>query len=204
MCTRTTSSIIGVVPWAILKPQARHRSSRPAAASSGRQRGSAQASPALSTLPLQSDGRSHESVRHQQTSTEELRAPGAWSFSLLASGPPLDSQGNGPESASRGTSHPGEIIPEWWAELSRNGGRHHSGMMGGFARNRHPTRARASRVQLGTVRKMGGLRRVHRTLLHILSIARLQPGLGPGTKKRTVWSARIQDLRLAIVSPSRN
>jgi len=24
-----------------------------------------------------------------------------------------------------------------WAELSRNGRRHHSGMMGGFARNRH-------------------------------------------------------------------
>src|SRR6266478_5400384 len=111
-------------------PQAQHRSSPPAAASSGRQRGSAQASPALSTLPLQSDGQSHGSVRHQQTSTEELRAPGAWSSSLLASGPPLDSQGNGPESASRGTSHPSEIIPEWWATSSRNGGRNYLGMAG--------------------------------------------------------------------------
>jgi hypothetical protein len=107
-------------------------------ASSGRQRGSAQASPALSTLPLQSEGRSHGSVRHQQTSTEELRAPGAWSSSLLASRPPLDSPGNGPESARRGTHHLGEIIPEWWAELSRNGGRHPSAMMDGFARNRQP------------------------------------------------------------------
>jgi hypothetical protein len=31
----------------------------------------------------------------------------------------------------------GEIISEWWAELSRNGGRHHSGIMGDIARNRH-------------------------------------------------------------------
>src|SRR6478672_11418932 len=37
--------------------------------------------------PLQSGGRSHGSVRHQRTSTEALRAPGAWSSSLLASGP---------------------------------------------------------------------------------------------------------------------
>ena len=40
-----------------------------------------------STAPLRSDGRSHGSVRHQRTSTEALRARGAWSFSLLASGP---------------------------------------------------------------------------------------------------------------------
>jgi hypothetical protein len=31
----------------------------------------------------------------------------------------------------------GDIISERWAELSRNGGRHHSGIAGGFARNRH-------------------------------------------------------------------
>ncbi|MFZ1093922.1 MAG: hypothetical protein WAN75_32715, partial [Xanthobacteraceae bacterium] len=38
---------------------------------------------------------------------------------------------------------PGEIIPEWWATSSRNGGRnylgmggrHHSGIMGGLLRN---------------------------------------------------------------------
>jgi hypothetical protein len=51
-----------------------------------------------------------------------------------------------------------------------------------------------------TFRFVGGLRRVHRPLLHILSIARSQPGLGPDTEKRTVSSAQIQDLRLAIVS----
>jgi hypothetical protein len=34
----------------------------------------------------QCDGRSHGSVRHQRTSTEALRARGAWPFSLLASG----------------------------------------------------------------------------------------------------------------------
>src|SRR5437667_6214894 len=41
---------------------------------------------------------------------------------------------------------PGEVIPEWWATSSRNGGRdhlgmggrHHPGMRGGFLRNRHP------------------------------------------------------------------
>src|SRR5436190_11338349 len=40
---------------------------------------------------------------------------------------------------------PGEIIPEWWATSSRNGGRnylgmggrHHSGIMGGLLRNQH-------------------------------------------------------------------
>jgi hypothetical protein len=57
---------------------------------------------------------------------------------------------------------------------------------------------------LKTVRKMGGLRRVHRSLLDILSIARSQPWLRPDTQKRTVSSAQIQDLRLAIVSPSSN
>jgi hypothetical protein len=51
---------------------------------------------------------------HQRTSTEELRALGAWSFSLLASGPSLwTSQRSGPESASRGTrpgrDHPGMV-----------------------------------------------------------------------------------------------
>jgi hypothetical protein len=52
----------------------------------------------------------------------------------------------GPESASRGTRPPGEIIPEWWATSSRNGGRdhlgiggrHHPGTTGGFTRNRQP------------------------------------------------------------------
>jgi hypothetical protein len=29
-----------------------------------------------------------------------------------------------------------EIISEWWAELSRNRGRHHSGIMGDITRNR--------------------------------------------------------------------
>src|SRR5213593_2446574 len=61
--------------------------------------------------------------------------------------PPLDSQRSGPESASRGTPPPGEVIPEWWATSSRNGGRdhlgiggrHHPGMRGGFTRNRHNT-----------------------------------------------------------------
>src|SRR5215831_183982 len=72
--------------------------------------------------PLQRDGRSHGSVRHQRTSTEALRAPGAWSLSLLASRSLLwNSQRSGPESASRGTRPPGEIIPEWWAASSRNG-----------------------------------------------------------------------------------
>src|SRR5207245_1368408 len=93
------------------------------------------------------DGRSHGSVRHQRTSTEELRAPGAWWFSLRASGPSFGSQRSGPESASRGTRPPGEIIPEWWATSSRNsgrdhlgiGGRHHPGMRRGFTRNRHVT-----------------------------------------------------------------
>src|SRR5438046_5278986 len=73
-----------------------------------------------------------------------LRAPGAWWFSLRASGPSFGSQRSGPESASRGTRPPGEIIPEWWATSSRNGGRdhlgiggrHHPGMRGGFTRNR--------------------------------------------------------------------
>ena len=57
--------------------------------------------------------------------------------------PPLDSQRSGPESASTGTRPPGEIIPEWWATSSRNGGRdhlgmrgrHHPGIMGAFTRN---------------------------------------------------------------------
>src|SRR4249919_2930578 len=44
---------------------------------------------------------------------------------------------------------PGEIIPEWWATSSRNGGRnylgmggrHHSGIMGGLLRNPHTSPA---------------------------------------------------------------
>jgi hypothetical protein len=60
--------------------------------------------------------------------------------------PPSESRRSGPESASRGTRPPGEIIPEWWATSSRNGGRdhlgiggrHHPGTTGGFSRNRHP------------------------------------------------------------------
>jgi hypothetical protein len=35
---------------------------------------------------------------------------------------------------------------------------------------------------------------VHRSLPHILSIARSQPGLGPDTEKRTVSSAHVPDL----------
>jgi hypothetical protein len=53
-----------------------------------------------------------------------------------------------------------------------------------------------------TRRRMGGLRRVHRSLLHILSTVRSQPGLGPDAKKRTVSSAHAQ-ISIAIVSPSR-
>jgi hypothetical protein len=41
-------------------------------------------------------------------------------------------------------------------------------------------------------------------MLHILLIAQSQPGFGPDTKKRTVSSVQIQDLRFAIVWPSRN
>src|SRR6266853_5803961 len=45
----------------------------------------------------------------------------------------------------RGTCHPGEITPgmqgeiilEWWGNYLGMGGRRHSGIMGGFARNRH-------------------------------------------------------------------
>ena len=51
--------------------------------------------------------------------------------------PPLDSQESGPELASRGTRHPGEIIPEQWARSSRNGGRNYPGTVGDIARNRH-------------------------------------------------------------------
>jgi len=51
-----------------------------------------------------------------------------------------NSQRSGPESASRGTRHPGRdhpgmvggIISERWARSSRNGGRHHPGIAGGF------------------------------------------------------------------------
>src|SRR5215471_10166046 len=93
-------------------------------------------------VPRPDDGRSRGSVRHQQTSTEELRAPGAWWSSLRAFGPPLASQRTGPEWASRGTTPGGEIPrygqqvggikSEWWAASFRNGGRHHLGTVGGF------------------------------------------------------------------------
>jgi hypothetical protein len=36
----------------------------------------------------------------------------------------------------------GDIISERWAELSRNGGRLHSGIVGGFERNPHHDRER--------------------------------------------------------------
>jgi len=47
---------------------------------------------------------------------------------------------------SRLSSDPGmvgDIISEQWAELSRNGVRHHSGIVGGFARNLQRLEARA-------------------------------------------------------------
>jgi hypothetical protein len=67
----------------------------------------------------QSAGRSHGSVRHQRTSTEALRAPGAWSFSAGIRSS-FETRRSGLESASRGTRPPGEIILEWWATSSRN------------------------------------------------------------------------------------
>src|SRR5450755_3011076 len=39
--------------------------------------------------------------------------------------------------ARRGLVTPGDIIPEWWARSSRNGGRDHSGMVGDIERNQH-------------------------------------------------------------------
>jgi hypothetical protein len=59
--------------------------------------------------------------------------------------PPSENRRSGPESAGRGSRPRGEIIPEWWATSSRNGGRdhpgiggrHHPGTTGGFPRNRH-------------------------------------------------------------------
>src|SRR5215208_4321341 len=79
--------------------------------------------------PLQFDGRSHVSVRHQRTSAEALRALGAWSFSLLASGPsfgkPKEPDLSRPaEAPDPGRDHPGragDIISERWARSSRNG-----------------------------------------------------------------------------------
>jgi hypothetical protein len=73
--------------------------------------------------------------------------PRTWRIVVLSAGirvPPSESRRSGPESASRGTPPPGEIIPEWWATSSRNGGRdhlgirgrHHLGTTGGFIRNR--------------------------------------------------------------------
>jgi hypothetical protein len=54
---------------------------------------------------------------------------------------------------------PGEIIPEWWATSSRNGGRdhlgiggrHHSGTTGDFTRNRHGSLNGFSWVHEGTI-----------------------------------------------------
>src|SRR6202035_901963 len=37
--------------------------------------------------------------------------------------------------ARRGLVTPGDIIPEWWARSTRNGGRDHSGMVGDIERN---------------------------------------------------------------------
>jgi hypothetical protein len=37
--------------------------------------------------------------------------------------------------ARRGLVTPGDIVPEWWARSSRNGGRDHSGMVGDIERN---------------------------------------------------------------------
>src|ERR1700730_11610874 len=80
--------------------------------------------------PLQFDGRSHGSVRHQRTSTEELRALGASSFSLLASGLSFGTaKGEDLSRPAEGTCRPGrdhpgmvgDILSERWAELSRNG-----------------------------------------------------------------------------------
>src|ERR1700730_4209953 len=81
--------------------------------------------------PLQFDGRSHGSVRHQRTSTEELRALGAWSFSLLASGLSFaTAKGADLSRPAEAPATPGEINPEWWATSSRNGGRDHRGIVG--------------------------------------------------------------------------
>src|SRR6266705_842668 len=67
------------------------------------------------------------------------RTPLTWRMVILSAGIGSllwTSQRKGPESASRGTQHPGrdnpgmvgDIISERWAELSRNGGRHHPGI----------------------------------------------------------------------------
>src|SRR5436309_14909026 len=55
---------------------------------------------------------------------------------------------------------PGEIIPEWWATSSRNGGRdhlgiggrHHPGMRGGFTRNRQSSAPMSTRDTAATIR----------------------------------------------------
>ena len=39
--------------------------------------------------------------------------------------------------ARRGLVTPGDIIPEWWARSSRNGGRHQIGTVGDIERNQH-------------------------------------------------------------------
>jgi len=78
-----------------------------------------------------------------RTDARMLPALGASSFSLLASGPSFATvKGAGLESASRGTppgrDHPGmvgDIISERRARSSRNGGRDHFGIAGGFPRN---------------------------------------------------------------------
>jgi hypothetical protein len=92
--------------------------------------GQARGSWGLATRPRRAGGRSHGSVRRQRTSTAELRAPRAWSSSLLASGPPLEAKGTDLSRPAEAPSLPGEIIPEWWATSSRNGGRNYLGMAG--------------------------------------------------------------------------
>src|ERR1700730_16565501 len=96
--------------------------------------------------PPQFDGRSHGSVRHQRTSTEELRALGAWSFSLLASGLSFGTaKGADLSRPAEAPATPGEInVISPWRPKRRSAppgipGRHHSGIMGGLLRN-HPFR----------------------------------------------------------------
>src|SRR5262249_20511596 len=75
------------------------------------------------------------------------RTSRTWRMVILSAGirSLLGKPRSGPESGqqrhlSPGRNHPGmvgDIISVRWAELSRNGGRHHSGIVGGFARNQH-------------------------------------------------------------------
>jgi hypothetical protein len=67
-------------------------------------------------------GESYAATRSRRGS-RPLRAHDACSFFLLASGPSFASKGRSLESASRGSRHPGDIIPVWWATSFRNGER---------------------------------------------------------------------------------